>query len=375
MEKTTGDYKTDKIKFVEFVGVKERLNLLSNQAYIMGNQLFGLMHQDLKFLIKIYPDGTIDFDEVDTNKTTAQDRKRFLEILEEKSFAYLGNKIVLNELKFTSVEDFLGKKVEVYLCVEYTKPMDRLKSILQEQDIKMDTGVINKLDSLLFDMDYVITQEHEPVKQNDDVVNIENQKVLEGVDSVSDMLSEKFNQLKNEKLKLLEQERLKVSQDIISMENQIKSINSKLSDQKNQLDILDKRISDFVPNDVVNGYLFYVTEKLNETIIFDVDTENKIKNIISKIKNINVDNFMKLFYDGEHNIYLSKITDSGWQDIESINDLPEEILNKVKFLISDTIKGGFIYRGDLAWGDIINKMLKLGFQQDSKFDSHIENNL
>jgi hypothetical protein len=36
--------------------------------------------------------------------------------------------------------------------------------------------------------------------------------------------------------------------------------------------------------------------------------------------------------------------------------------------------GKLIYMGDMNWGDIINKMVKLGFSQDSEFDKHCGSN-
>jgi hypothetical protein len=48
--------------------------------------------------------------------------------------------------------------------------------------------------------------------------------------------------------------------------------------------------------------------------------------------------------------------------------LPTEItdkLNTIGVIITD---GELSYRGDLGWGELTNKMIRLGFEQDQNFD-------
>ena len=75
-EKTTGSFKPS-TKFIEFVGGKGYINFISNQATIEGKCLSGLGMDDINFKLTIYEDDTVDFDEVDTTKTTKDENKEY----------------------------------------------------------------------------------------------------------------------------------------------------------------------------------------------------------------------------------------------------------------------------------------------------------
>jgi hypothetical protein len=68
-EKTTGSFKPS-TKFIEFVGGKGHVNFISNQATLAGKFLSGLDMDDLNFKLTIYEDGTVDFNELNTTRTS-----------------------------------------------------------------------------------------------------------------------------------------------------------------------------------------------------------------------------------------------------------------------------------------------------------------
>ena len=143
-----GEFKP-KDKFIEFVGAKGNVNFLSNEAFIDGKYLSGLGLDDVKFKLTICDEGTVNFEEVDTNQTTKEQRQRLLEVISEKTIVPSRNKMmIINELPFMSVKTINDKQIPLYLAVDYQKPIDKLASLLDE-DVIMSDEQSSKLDNLL----------------------------------------------------------------------------------------------------------------------------------------------------------------------------------------------------------------------------------
>ena len=143
-----GEFKT-KEKFIQFVGAKGNVNLLSDEAFIDGKHLSGLGLDEVKFKLTICGEGTVNFEEVDTNQTTKEQRQRLLEVISEKTIVPSRNKMmIINELPFMSVKTINDKQIPLYLAVDYQKPIDKLASLLDE-DVIMSDEQSSKLDNLL----------------------------------------------------------------------------------------------------------------------------------------------------------------------------------------------------------------------------------
>ena len=149
---------------------------------------------------------------------------------------------------------------------------------------------------------------------------------------------------------------------------QISSIEKNLEEAKNDLKVIEGRIDDLQPIDPPNGYYFNVSEKKNETVILEPQIESIIKDKVSKIKGINAEAFMKLFTSGEYHIKIAKKIDSGFEMVEDYKDVPTDILEKLSTLDLSIDEGKMIFMGEMAWGEIVNKMIKIGFEQNPDFD-------
>jgi hypothetical protein len=141
-----------------------------------------------------------------------------------------------------------------------------------------------------------------------------------------------------------------------------------VEENKNELKLIESRIDDMQPIEPPNGYYFNVSEKQNETVILEPEIESIIRDKVSKVKGINSEAFMKLFTNGEYKIKISKITEEGFDLVENIKDLSEEVQEQLNnldlYLVDDVIT----YNGEMVWGEIVNKMVKMGFQQNPEFD-------
>lgn len=391
-KKTTGDFKT-RIKFLEFVGGKGYLNFLADEATIEGKYLVGLGMENTIFKLKIYSDGSVDFDEVDTKTTTKEQRQRLLQIVEDQTLSSYRNRTVINELPFMSVQKVKEKTVPLYLAVEYTKPIEKLGSLLDEEvDISEEamTNLNDLLNSWFDDENFVKEIEYttedpsgldiyeSSKSMNDYISSLDNQNespIMEHHDiNINSLVKESFSKMKQEKLNELKSKKSQTENQIDKIGTQISSLEKSLMGAQNDLKLIQDRIDDIQPIDEPNGFYFFVSERCNENVELQPEMDALIRDKVSKVKHINVENFMKLFTNGEYHISLSKVIEDGFEVIENIADLPDDILKKLSSINLVLEDDKLVYSGDLAWGEIVNKMIKMGFLQNPDFDKECGSN-
>jgi len=365
LETTIGQFKT-KTKFLEFIGGKGQLNFISKEATIEGKYLSGLGLDGITFKLTICDEGTVNFDEVDTNQTTKEQRERLLEIIEEKTIRPLMKKMVINELPFFSTKEVSGKKISLYLAVDYVKPINKLANFLQEGEVKVDETHANKINSL---MDLLGDDDDTEINNQEEVV-VEEIKDPEKNESWRDAVLESMESMKASKKAELEEKLKNRKSELFLLERDYKLTSSKLEECKADIDLLKSRLKTFEPEKTKNGYIFNVSEIMNEKVQLEPEIEDLIKDKISKVKGINVENFMKLFQIGEHKIRLCKKVEDQFIEITDFTEIDEELNqilqnSDIKFFIEDN---SIIYRGELAWAEIVNQMIKDGFEQDSEWD-------
>jgi hypothetical protein len=365
LETTIGQFKT-KTKFLEFIGGKGQLNFISKEATIEGKYLSGLGLDGITFKLTICDEGTVNFDEVDTNQTTKEQRERLLEIIEEKTIRPLMKKMVINELPFFSTKEVSGKKISLYLAVDYVKPINKLANFLQEGEVKVDETHANKINSL---MD-LLGEDDDTETNNQEEVVVEEIKDPEKNESWRDAVLESMESMKASKKAELEEKLKNRKSELFLLERDYKLTSSKLEECKADIDLLKSRLKTFEPEKTKNGYIFNVSEIMNEKVQLEPEIEDLIKDKISKVKGINVENFMKLFQIGEHKIRLCKKVEDQFIEITDFTEIDEELNqtlqnSEIKFFIEDN---SIIYRGELAWAEIVNQMIKDGFEQDSEWD-------
>ena len=368
-QKTTGAF-TPSTKFIEFVGGKGYLNFISNQATIEGKYLSGLGMDDLNFKLTIYEDGTVDFDEVDTTKTTQGERERLLNVILDKTIAPYRGRTVVSELSFTSVEKVKDKNVPLYLSVEYVTPIEKLSSLFDDETIEVSDDAMDNLNDLLNSW----FEDEDFAKEIQEIIDEENSQVVEDTFmkhhdiNINTLVEDSFSKMKEDKINELKSKKTKREEEIMKYSFQISSIEKNLEEAKNDLKVIEGRIDDLQPIEPSNGYYFNVSEKQNETVILEPEIESIIKDKVSKIKGINAEAFMKLFTSGEYHIKIAKKIDSGFEMVEDYKDVPTDILEKLSSLDLSIDEGKMIFMGEMAWGEIVNKMIKIGFEQNPDFD-------
>ncbi len=371
--KKIGEFES-KEKFLEFIGGKGNINFLSNQATIEGKYLSGLDFDGLTFKITICDNNTIDFEEVGTNMTTKEQRARLLDIICDKTITHFRNRLVISELPFKSVEKVKDQNIGLYLAVEQKKPIDKLAELFDDNTLEVSDDAMDNLNDLLnswFEDDEFSTEISEMISED---------KAQSSEDETQDtfmqhhdtnfntLVQTSFLNMKQEKIKELMNEKKLKEKDIQKYENDILFYQSKVDSLNNEVKLIEDRLNDLQPNKESNGFVFNVSERQNEVVVLESEIESIIKDKISKVKGINVENFMKLFTSGEYVINISKKLENEFNNIQKIEDLGSELyeeLFKIGVLFSED---KFIYNGEMSWSEIVNIMIKNGFTQDSDYD-------
>lgn len=370
-DKKIGKYKT-KTKFIEFVGGKGHVNFISNEATVEAKYLSGLDLDGVILKLTICDDDTVDFDEVDTELTTESQRQRLLEVIEEKTVTSYRSRSVIQEIPFTSTQKVKDKFVPLYLAVEFEKPIDKLASILQA-NVEASQTALSNLDSLLESIFDDLLEEGLD-EMFDDEIDEGGEYILKDDSVLQNMsnLESSFQKLKEDKLNELKKSKDSKVKEINKLRSQTEMFNNQIKTLEQDLQLVESRIDDLNIEPTPNGYFFSVSERINETITLDSETETKIKNVVSKVKSINTDNFMKLFTQGQFKIKIGKKDNNDL--VTPITELDKNLFSNSDFIDSfpfDNISlenDEILLSTDLIWAVIVNKMVKSGFSQDPGFD-------
>ncbi len=333
----------------KFSGTKIRLN--RDEAYIDGNKLSGML-SDIKFKITICDENTIDFEEVDDNKIDDDTIKRLIEDIEISPIIGYAEKFVIEGLEFRDVDNNI-----CYLEVENSRPINKLKSLLEDSKNKkkLSNKGLNALDRFLSLNNVAETKVEEAVTTKLEVVL---EKVYEKK-LASDIIEESFKKMNDDKIIELRDRVEKLNIEKSKYMAEIKMAENNISRIEKDITILNSRLEDMKPSIEPNGYVFFLSEE-KEKMELDEESSNMIDKIC-KLAGLNYDAVSSLVSDSRFDIKIAKK--------DNINELVSgvEVLEKLKLRVIIN-EDYYTYVGDLKWGEIVNKMIKLGFEQDPEFD-------
>ena len=368
IEKTIGQYKT-KERFLEFVGVKGVVNFIDNEAFIEGKHLSGLDLDGVTFKLTICDEG-VNFDEVDTNVTTPEQRGRLLEVINDKTLAQYNKRMVVRELPFKSVKKIKDQSIDLYLAVEYKTPISKLASLFDEEIVEVSDDQNSKLDALfsLFEEESVAEILFKSESDEELSRELEGESEVDTKTDTQKALEESFKKMKEEKVLEL-QKRINQQEDELKRFNYEKlQAESKIEGAEKEIGVLSTRLDSLKPSADANGYYFFVSERLNEKISLEDDVANLIREKVSKVKSINVEAFMKLFEAGEYDIKLGTKSSGILSEVTDYEGLSNDIKSSIKNIGASIIDKKLSYTGEMNWHEIVEKMIKAGFSQDSEFD-------
>lgn len=360
-----------KRKFLNFVtGLKGRIRLLNNYAFVKGEQFSGML-EGVVFKITLCDEGTINFEEVDTKQTTREMIERFIDEIDDRDVTGYVQKFVVSGLEFYDDD----AKV-CYLEVEHKKPIDTLFSIFDEKKEMSESGM-SILDAL-FSSD---EEENEEI-----ILSEKDSKIFaEYIDNPpvpNDELKEaskayleyQFQKMNEQLISDLKDRIEKNEKESSKLRHEISVAESKLQKNIESLQLLESRLESFDAKDELNGYVFFVSEEQKPKDIELSEDNRELADKIADIVGLKKDVLFKMLTQGFYKIKIAQ--KSNMQD-EKIK-ISHDILDKMKSLVNGdnakdakivmTENGEFEYRGSLTWHQIVSKMIYKGFEQDPEFD-------
>jgi hypothetical protein len=385
-EPIIGEFKP-KRKFLNFVSAVNgaRVRFIRDVAFLKGEKLSGVL-EGVIFKITICDEGTINIEEQEgTNLSDKAMIQRLLNEIDEIDVTGYAQKFVVAGLEFADV-----KGDRCYLEVEHKKPIDKLKSLFDEEEkVEVSDKGMSLLDQLFSDeveeewdedhaLSEVMNSMLDDLSEEDVKTIIEanenptepNDKLKEATESY---MEKQFRKMNEAKIIELEYRIEETQREIIRYKNDAKQAEAKAEEKVEALGILETRLETMKPGDEPNGYVFFVSEEMKDMEELD-ETEAKVAGKIADIMKLKKDVLVKMLTEGYYKIKIAKSDDINNQDFE----LEKEIYNKImtldidgKILLTDS---EFQYRGKLNWHQLVSKMIKSGFTQDEEFDKLCNSN-
>jgi hypothetical protein len=384
-EPLIGEFKP-KRKFLNFVSAVNgaRIRFIRDVAFLKGEKLSGVLEGAI-FKITICDEGTINIEEQEgTNLSDKAMLQRLLNEIDEMDVTGYAQKFIVGSLEFADV-----KGDRCYLEVEHQKPIDKLKSLFDEDEkVEVSEKSLSLLDDLFgsnddeFDEDHALSEVMNSML--DDLSEEDIKTIVEEVENPSEpndklkvaaesYMEQQFRKMNEAKIIELEYRIEETQKEIIRYKNEAKQAEQKAEEKKESLGILETRLETMKPGDEPNGYVFFVSEEMKDMEELD-ETEAKVAGKIADIMKLKKDVLVKMLTEGYYKIKIAKSDDINNQDFE----LEKEIYNKImtldidgKILLTDS---EFQYRGKLNWHQLVSKMIKSGFTQDEEFDKLCNSN-
>lgn len=168
-EPIIGNFKP-KRKFLNFVSAVNgaRVRFIRDVAFIKGEKLSGVL-EGVIFKVTICDEGTIKFEEQKGSNLTDESMiKRLIADIDDKDVTGYAQKFVVAGLEFNDIN---GDRC--YLEVEHDKPINKLKSLFEEEDEKVEVSQksLSLLDDLFGSSDEEVEEEWDEDHALSEVMN------------------------------------------------------------------------------------------------------------------------------------------------------------------------------------------------------------
>lgn len=388
--KVIGEF-TPKRKFLSFVSAvnSSRVRLTRNTAFLKGDNISGVL-DGVVFKITICDEGTINFEEVDTNQVDKSMIERLINQIDEIEATGYAQKFVVKDLEFYDVD-----KIRCYLEVDHQKPIDKLASLIdsfkeEESKYKEESTLSDRGASIL---DALFSSDDREKLENTkgdgmDLTQKDVEVLLEEVENdtkpnevlksaAETYLEESFRKMNEDKINELSKRIETNHKEISRVKSEVKQSEAKLNKLIEDTGVLETRLSSFKVKDEPLGYVFNVSEEQKPEDIGLSEENRVIADKIGDILNLKKDMLFKMLTDGYYTIKISEKDNINADNI----DIPKEVLEKLKTIdlsMDAKIKmvgdGTFEYRGSLNWHQLVDVMIKKGFEQDPEFDKLCNSN-
>ena len=361
-ETVIGKFKP-KRQFLNFIqGRKGGVRYHTDVAYIKSEELTGTIEGAI-FKVTICDEGTINFEETDTKFCDDAMIQRFIDDIDGRDVTGYMQKFVVYKLGFTD-----GDGKSLYLEVEYKKPIDKLFALFDElkepenmekEEVKVSDNAQSLLDSLFGD-----EPKSEVVETTEQAT--EEVKVVETY--AQQMMRESFEAMNAEKLKELTERIEKKEKDINKYKLDIRQSESNLKTASDDVRVLYTRLDSLKTADSPNGFIFYVSPENTSGVVVDQALQTVVKQIAPLLK-LNEEKVIEFLTKGFFTIKIAKKGDLTNENVSVDKEIYEKI-TKIDATGKVTMVGAteFEYRGELTWHKLVDKMIRMGFEQEPEFD-------
>ncbi len=374
-EPIIGEFKP-KRKFLNFVSAVNgaRIRFIRDVAFIKGEKLSGIL-EGVIFKITICDEGTINFEEQKgSNLSDKSMIDRLIADIDQKEVTGYAQKFVIAGLEFSDIN---GDRC--YLEVEHDKPINKLKSLFEEDPkSELSDRGFSILDALFSsETDEELEREFEGESDEEITTSevIENSSELneKPKNRAESYMEEQFRKMNEAKIIELEYRIEEAQKEIIRYRNDAKQAEKKADEKAEALGVLETRLETMKPGDEPNGYVFFVSEEIKDMESL-TEEETKIALRISDIMKLKGDVIVKMLTEGYYKIKIAKKDDITAEKVEVTKDILEKMSFDPMGKMRMEIPGEFEYRGKLNWHQLVSKMIRNGFEQEPEFDKLCQSN-
>ncbi len=367
-----------KRKFLNFVSAVNgaRIRFIRDIAFLKGEKLSGVL-EGVIFKLTICDEGTINFEEVETSQSNDEQIKRLIDEIDSMNVTGYAQKFVVSGLEFADIDGKL-----CYLEVEHQKPIDKLKSLFEEDTPQLSEKGASLLDDLFGGSDDVETLVLSEEDAKIFVETIENPPAPNEnlKNAAQSYMEEQFRKMNEDKVAELKKRIEDGEKESERLRREISMAESKLKKQVDDLKILETRLDSFSDNEESTGYVFYVSEEQKPEDIGLTEDNRAMADKIADIVGLKKEALFKLLTEGYYKIRIAEKSDISAEKVKMTAD----ILEKMKSLVNGdesleakvtmTEPGHFEYRGSMTWHQIVGKMIRKGFEQEPEFDKLCQSN-
>lgn len=257
-----------------------------------------------------------------------------------------------------------------YLEVEHKKPIDMLFSLFDEDKSQQITENGMSILDALFSSESDEELQRELEGESDEEIKADLEKNTDPVETESiaqRMMRESFEKMNAEKAQELKDRIEKTEKEIKKLQLDIKQAESKLKKSGDDLRVLNTRLESLSPKDPSVGYDFFVSEE-NKTGIEPDENLVQVVEKIAPLLKLNTPVVIDMLTKG---FYTIKIQKQG--EVENKQVLDKEVYQKIQKIdvTSEVTMVGpceFEYRGNMTWHQLVDKMIRMGFDQNPNFD-------
>ena len=368
-EPIIGEFKP-KRKFLNFVSAVNgaKIRFIRDVAFLKGSKLSGML-EDVVFKITICDEGTINFEEVDTDRCDKAMIQRFIDELSETPTTGYAQKFVVSGFEFTDVDD-----KRCYLEVEEKKPIDKLKALFDKPEVsERGLSILDQLFGSDEDLDTLRMPVPSPVEEDYSMVVDLSEDVSELKNEATSYMEESFRKMNESKVIELKSRIEDKQKEIVQCNREISQSEKKLKESTEQLGVLETRLETMSPGDEPNGFVFYVSEEQKNETGLD-ETTKAIADKIADLMSLKKDVLFDYLTGGFYKIKIAKKDDITNQDFQLDKEAYEKISTLDVTGKMTVVDGSFEYRGTLTWHQLVSKMLRKGFEQNPDFDKLCQSN-